>query len=183
MVWKKGIDMGSQKNLKTSQRRRCKLAGQQHPTFLGPTCGVPLDMLLRSSWLPMLDVVEWGLKYFKLNFEPAIPNNIFLSHKSLTRRYVQGNHSKYRESKQYISAEGISWDRNIVLIFYIYDDYQERKNVIALNRSSITLHADQKGPLILIRFQNKDIRGVFFLKQRSRTCVFKLFRKNTRCVI
>ena len=72
------------------------------------------------------DVVEWGLKYFKLNFETAIPNNTFLSHKSLTRRYVQGSHYKYRESKQYISAEGISWDRNIVLIFYIYDDYQER---------------------------------------------------------
>ena len=89
--------------------------------------------------------------------EPAIPNNTFLSHKSLTRRYVHGNHSKYRESKQYISDEGISLDRNIVLIFYIYDDYQERKNVIALNHSSITSHADQKGPLILIRFQNKDI--------------------------
>ena len=174
MVWKKGIDMGSQKNVKTSQRGRCKLAGQQRPTFLGPTCGVPLDMLLPSSWLPMLDVVEWGLKYFKLNLEPAIPNNTFLSHKSLTRRYVQGNHSKYRESKQYISAEGISWDRNIVLIFYIYDDYQERKNVIALNRSSITLHADQKGPLVLIRFQNKDIWGFFFPKATKSKVRFQI---------
>ena len=73
-----------------------------------------------------------------INFEPPIPNNTFLSYKSLTRRYVQGNHYKYRESKQYISAEGISWDRNIVLIFYIMTIVKNVwKNVIALNRSSI----------------------------------------------
>ena len=73
-----------------------------------------------------------------INFEPPIPNNTFLSYKSLTPRYVQGNHYKYRESKQYISAEGISWDRNIVLIFYIMTIVKNVwKNVIALNRSSI----------------------------------------------
>ena len=73
-----------------------------------------------------------------INFEPPIPNNTFLSYKSLTRRYVQGNHYKYRESKQYISAQGISWDRNIVLIFYIMTIVKNVwKNVIALNRTSI----------------------------------------------
>lgn len=40
------------------------------------------------------------------------------------------------------------------------------KNVIVLNRSSVTLHADQKGSLILIWFQNKDM-SFFFLKQRE----------------
>ena len=59
---------------------KCKLVGQQHPTFLGPTCCVPLNTLSYACCWKLLEVVPWGLRYSRLNFKQTSLNCIFLFH-------------------------------------------------------------------------------------------------------
>lgn len=59
---------------------KCKLVGQQHPTFLGPTCCVPLNTLSHACCWKLLEVVPWGLRYSRLNFKQTSLNCIFLFH-------------------------------------------------------------------------------------------------------
>ena len=59
---------------------KCKLVGQQHPTFLGPTCCVPLNTLSHAFCWKLLEVVPWGLRYSRLNFKQTSLNCIFLFH-------------------------------------------------------------------------------------------------------